>query len=37
MKRAKQQLCAPLNPLVAVVLFNKSGALGKTIKALRRR
>jgi hypothetical protein len=36
MKRAKQQLRAPRNPLVAVVLFKKYGAHGKTIKALRR-
>jgi hypothetical protein len=37
MKRAKQrQLKAPRNPLVAEVLFRKSGAHGKTAKALRR-
>lgn len=36
MKRAKRQLRAPRNPLVAAVLFKKSGAHGKTTKALRR-
>jgi len=37
MKRAKQkQLKAPRNPLVAIVLFKKSGAHTKTEKALRR-
>ncbi len=37
MKRAKQKrLKAPRNPLVAVVLFKKSGAHIKTEKALRR-
>jgi len=36
MKRAKQQLHTPRNPLVAIVLFKKSGAHGKTTKALRR-
>ncbi len=36
MKRAKQQLRSPRNPLVAVVLFKRSGAHGKTIKAQRR-
>jgi hypothetical protein len=37
-KRAKQkQLKPPRNPLVAVVLFKKSGAHVKTEKALRRK
>ncbi|MEQ1590483.1 MAG: hypothetical protein ABL902_09040 [Gallionella sp.] len=37
MKRAKQkQLKAPHNPLIAVVLFRKSGVHTKTEKALRR-
>ena len=37
MKRAKQQLLkAPRNPFVAAVLFKKSGAHGKSEKALRR-
>ena len=37
MKRAKQkQLKSPRNPMVAVVLFKKSGAHIKTEKALRR-
>ena len=37
MKRAKQQLLkAPRNPLVAAVLFKKSGVHGKSEKALRR-
>ena len=37
MKRAKQKrLLAPRNPLVALVLFKKSGAHSKTEKALRR-
>jgi hypothetical protein len=37
MKRAKQkQLKAPRNPLVAIVLFKKSGVHTKTEKALRR-
>lgn len=35
MKRAKQkQLKAPRNPLVAVVLFRKSGVYTRTEKAL---
>jgi len=37
MKRAKQrQVSAPRNPLVALVLFKKSGVHGKSEKALRR-
>jgi hypothetical protein len=37
MKRAKQKHAGPpRNPLVALVLFKKSGAHGKTEKALRR-
>lgn len=37
MKRAKQkQLSPPRNPLVALVLFKKSGVHGKSEKALRR-
>ena len=37
MKRAKQRkVSPPRNPLVALVLFKKSGAHGKTGKALRR-
>jgi hypothetical protein len=37
MKRAKQKTVAPpRNPLVALVLFKKSGAHSKTEKALRR-
>lgn len=37
MKRAKQKTPAtPRNPLVALVLFKKSGAHSKTEKALRR-
>ena len=37
MKRAKQKrLNPPRNPLVALVLFKKSGAHTKTEKALRR-
>lgn len=37
MKRAKQKCVSPpRNPLVALVLFKKSGAHSKTEKALRR-
>jgi len=37
MKRAKQkQLSAPRNPLIAALMFKKSGAHGKRAKALRR-
>ncbi len=37
MKRAKQKTVSPpRNPLVALVLFKKSGAHSKTEKALRR-
>ncbi len=37
MKRAKQKLVSPpRNPLVALLLFKKSGAHSKTEKALRR-
>jgi len=37
MKRAKQKsVSPPRNPLVALVLFKKSGAHSKTEKALRR-
>jgi len=37
MKRAKQKhVSPPRNPLVALVLFKKSGAHGKTENALRR-
>ncbi|NNM80972.1 MAG: hypothetical protein HKM01_11090 [Gallionella sp.] len=37
MKRAKQKrVSIPRNPLVALVLFKKSGAHSKTEKALRR-
>jgi hypothetical protein len=37
MKRAKQrQVSPPRNPLVALVLFKKSGVHGKSEKALRR-
>ncbi len=37
MKRAKQKRVGPpRNPLVAIVLFRKSGAHSKTEKALRR-
>lgn len=37
MKRAKQKrVRPPRNPLVAVLLFKKSGAHGKSEKALRR-
>lgn len=38
MKRAKQKrLGPPRNPLVALVLFKKSGVHAKTHKALRRK
>ena len=37
MKRAKQKhVSPPRNPLVPLLLFKKSGAHGKTDKALRR-
>ncbi len=36
MKRAKRQRRMPRNPLVPVVLFKKSGAHGKSVKAQRR-
>ncbi len=37
MKRAKQRkVSPPRNPLVALVLFKKSGVHGKSEKALRR-
>ena len=36
MKRAKQQRRMPRNPLVPLVLFKKSGAHAKTVKAQRR-
>lgn len=37
MKRAKQKkVSPPRNPLVALVLFKKSGVHGKSEKALRR-